>query len=150
MYRRSADSLDCATIVTFHSQLQLHLRTHSMDSLGDAKDVPHVTTQIYLGLIGPMGNATFNDHPISRARPMTLSAGAALYPTCTKSHRIHAPHKQNELMKNLVRYAFLHVGTVDTQFEFNSQPRTLRSIIYNGIVIAEAQTVHGIVQTAPG
>jgi len=116
----------------------------------DAKDVPHVTTQIFLGRIGPMCNATYNDHPISRARPMTLSARAALYPTYTKAHRLQAIIKQNELMKNLVRYAFVNVESVDNEFDFNGNTRTLRTIIYNGIVINGSKPVHGIVQTTPG
>ena len=116
----------------------------------DATDVQKVTTKMFMGLIKPICNKLWTSHPISRAKPMTLSAGVPFYPTCTKICRLEALTRQRELMAKQIRFAFINVANIDTPFDFNNEKLTLRDIIYDKLQVKGTRPVHGIVETAQG
>lgn len=115
----------------------------------DKADVYHVTTSIFLGLNSPMKQDAYYAHPISRAKPMTLSAGVSVYPTSTKECRIAALTRQRTLMNNQVRLAFVNVQSIDQPLLFNNESLLLRSIIFDRLTIEGQKTIHGIVFTTP-
>lgn len=103
-----------------------------------------------MGLLQPMNSEDYSNHPVSRARPMTLSSGMQYYPTCTKQCRVKALTIQRDLGSNLKRITFQNVESIDVPFTFNRSPHTLRSIIYNQLQIQGMRPIHGMVSTTPG
>jgi len=116
----------------------------------DSANVQHVTTQVFMGLLSPLKNKQWFSHPISRAKPMTLSSGTPYYPACTKEYRAKALTLQRDLIAQQIRFAFINVGTLDVPFTLNNESLTLRSILYDRLTIKGEHMIHGVVPTSPG
>ena len=118
----------------------------------DRTNVKHVTASVFNGLLNsPMKNKAFTDHPISRAKPMTLAAGTPIFPAYTKDHRVSALSAQNDLHNQIVRLAYSNICSIDTPFLFEGNAKaTLRKLIYNLTLSEVKNIVHGIIQTQPG
>lgn len=118
----------------------------------DRANVKHVTESIFHGLLNsPMKNRAFTNHPISRAKPMTLAAGVPFFPSATTDSRVLALSEQEALQKRLVKIAYSNNSNIDIPFLFEGNANsTLRKLIYSLTISEVKNIVHGIIQTQPG